>query len=92
VTVTVTFLALHDEANRVRTFIFQDAPEFRTDGGHDDLHLHEVLELLRRLGASDQDSQNILELVLGQPNVQRRQFLVDTAQVVQAKQYLPGDW
>jgi hypothetical protein len=91
-TVTLTFLAMHDGSNRMRTFIFQDAPEFRTEGGHDDLHHHEVLELLRRLGDGEENSRTTLELILRQPTVQRRQFRLDAAQEVQAREFLPGNW
>jgi hypothetical protein len=91
-TVTVSFWALHDEANRVRTFIYQDAPEFRTDGEFADFPPYEVLELLHRLGASDRHSQNVLELVLWQPGVQRRQFILNVAQEAQARLFLSGNW
>ncbi len=92
-TVTVSFLVLPGDIKRVKTFIFQDAPEFRTVGDHVDLALHEVLEFLNRVGVSEQDSQRILELVLEEPvTVQRKRFDLNTAQEAQARHFLPGNW
>ena len=92
-TVTVSFLVLPGDVKRVRTFIFQDAPEFRTVGDHVDLALHEVLEFLSRIGASEKDSKRILEVVLQEPvTVQRRRFDLNTAQEAGARHFLPGNW
>jgi hypothetical protein len=93
VTVTVSFLVLPGEIKQVRTFIFQDAPEFRTVGDHVDLPLHEVLEFLNRIGASEQDSQRILELVLQVPvTVQRKRFDLNAAQEAEARRFFSGNW
>jgi hypothetical protein len=93
VTVTVSFLVLPGEIKRVRTFIFQDAPEFRNVGDHVDLPLHEALEFLNRIGVGQQDSQRILELVLQEPvTVQRKRFDLNTAQETEARRFFPGNW
>jgi hypothetical protein len=64
-TVTVSFW--RDEDNRVKTFIYQDSPQFRNDGAYADFAHHEVLELLNRLESNQQDSEHLLRLVLQQP-------------------------
>jgi len=92
VIVTVTFWALPGEGQLVRTFIFQDDPDFRLVGDYADLPQHEVLEFLSRLGVNPQDSQSILELVLQQPTVQRRRFNLNATQEVQARRFLSGNW
>jgi hypothetical protein len=91
---TVTVVFRRDENNRVNTFIYQDAPEFRNYGDCADLAHHELLELLARLGANQQASQNILELVLqGPPTVQRRRCQLSEAQAAKVRQqFFPGPW
>lgn len=88
-TVTVTFK--RDENSRVMTFIYQDDPEYKHYGDCTDFAHHEVLELLNRLGANQQDSENILEQILQQP-VLRRQFQISAAQEVTVRQFFPGHW
>jgi hypothetical protein len=93
VTVTVSFLALPGDIKRVRIFIFQDAPEFKTVGDHVDFPLHEVLEFLSRIGVNEKDSQRILELVLHEPvTVQRKRFDLNAAQEAGARHFFPGNW
>jgi hypothetical protein len=41
--VSITFVR---EDNRVKTFIYQDSPDYRPYGDYDTLENHEVLELL----------------------------------------------
>lgn len=91
---TVTVVFRPDENNRVNTFIYQDYPEFRNYGDYADLAHHEVLELLNRLGANQQVSENIPELILEQPpTFQRRQFQLRVAQEAQVRQqFFPGHW
>jgi len=90
-TVTVSFW--RDQDDRVKTFIYQDSPQFRNDGAYADLAHHEVLELLSRLGLSQQDSEQLLQLVLQQPpTVRRRQFNLSPDQEAQVRQFFPGPW
>lgn len=91
---TVTVAFRRDEDNRVKTFVYQDSPEFRDYGDYADLEHHEVLELLNRLALNQQDSERLLELVLQRPaTVQRRQFNLTAAQETQLRQqFFPGRW
>jgi len=92
-TVTISFLVLPGDVKRVRTVIFEDAPEFKTEGDHADLALHEVLEFLSRIGVSAQDSERILEQVLHEPvTVRRKRFELNAAQVAESRRFLPGNW
>jgi hypothetical protein len=92
-TVTVS-LKLDEDTHRVKAFIYQDAPEFRSHGDYIDLAQHEALELLNRLGLSPHDSQGFLEQVLSVPqSIQRRQFELSAAQEAQVRQqFFSGAW
>jgi hypothetical protein len=85
--ITLSFLNLNGE---VRVFGFQDAPQFKDVGSYDDLHHHEVLELLERAGSTHEDATALLEEVLHQPpRVKRRSFDLSPAQVESLRQFAP---
>ncbi len=93
--ITVTVSLMRDEDNnRVKAFIYQDSPEFRDHGDYTVLQQHEVLELLNRLGLSQQGAENLLEQVLQEPpTVRRRQFQLSPERETQVRgQFFPGPW
>ena len=67
--VTVSLLALRNEQNQIRTFIHQNAPEFKVEGGCADLRLPEVLELLSFLGATADEAQKTVEAVFAEKTI-----------------------
>jgi hypothetical protein len=93
ITVTVS-LRRDEDNNRVKAFIYQDAPEFRDYGDYADLAQHEVLELLDRLGLNQQESASLLGLVLQEPpSVRRRQFQLSPEQETKVRgQFFPSSW
>lgn len=92
VIITVAFHALNNE-DRIRVFISQDAHEPRTQGNPADLERHEVLQLLSMLGVNQQDSENILGLILRPPAVETRQFDLTAAQEAEVRSFFhPGTW
>jgi hypothetical protein len=85
--ITLSLLNLNGE---VRVFAFQDAPQFKDVGSYDDLHHHEVLELLERAGLTHEEATVLLESVLQQPpRVKRRSFDLSAAQVEGLRQFAP---
>ena len=89
-TVSVTFM--RDENGRLKTFIYQDSPEFRHDGDYADLAMHEVLQLLNHLGLKEGDAENFLQQVLKHKTV-RRQFQLGPEQETQVRQqFFSGHW
>jgi hypothetical protein len=90
--VTVSLLALRNEQNQIRTFIHQNTPDFKVDGGWADLRLSEVLELLSRLGATADEAQKAVEAVWAGKTIQRYRFLLTKQKVEQVRQFFPQGW
>jgi hypothetical protein len=90
--VTVSLLALRNEQNQIRTFIHQNTPDFKVDGGCADLRLSEVLELLSRLGATADEAQKAVEAVCAGKTIQRYRFLLTEQKVEQVRQFFPQGW
>jgi hypothetical protein len=85
--ITLTLLNLNGE---VRVFAFQDAPQFKDVGSHDDLHHHEVLELLERAGLPHEEATALLQGVLQQPpRAKRRSFDLSPVQLQALRQFAP---
>jgi hypothetical protein len=85
-TVSISFLRLQDEHNHIRTFAYKDSPEWSELGTYDDFGHHEVLELLARLGMADDAAQGLLELIIREPRIHRRQFRLTAEQFIAASQ------
>jgi hypothetical protein len=92
VEVTVSLLALRNEQNQIRTFIHQNTPEFKVEGGCADLRLPEVLDLLSRLGATADEAQKTVESVLQEKTIQRYRFLLTEQKAEQVRQVFPQGW
>ena len=90
--VTVSLLALRNEQNQIRTFINQNTPDFKVDGGCADLRLSEVLEFLSRLGATADEAQKTVEAVWAGKTIQRYRFLLTKQKVEQVRQFFPQGW
>ena len=87
ISVTVTFFALPSDG-RVKTFIYQDSPEYKMTGAFADLQNHEVLDLLHRLGINNEEERNnLLEAVLESRRAIRRQFQLSPDQISEVKQW-----
>jgi len=85
--ITLSLLNLDGE---VRVFAFQDAPQFKDVGSQDDLHHHEVLELLERAGLPHEEATALLEAVLQQPpRVKRRSFDLSPEQLEGLRLFAP---
>ncbi len=85
-TVSISFLNLRDEHGNIRTFAYKDSPEWSETGTCDDFRHHEVLELLARLGMADKEAQELLELIIQEPRIQRRQFRLTAEQFTAASE------
>ncbi|MGA9964126.1 MAG: hypothetical protein WBQ10_02890 [Terriglobales bacterium] len=79
-TVSIRFLNLRDEHNNVRTFAYRDAPQDSEVGTYDDFRHHEVLQLLANSGMTDAAAQELLELIIREPRIHRRQFVLTDRQ------------
>jgi hypothetical protein len=90
--VTISLLALRNEQSQIRTFIHQNTPEFKVEGGCADLRLSELLELLSRLGASSDEAQKTVEAVFAEKTIQRYRFLLTEQKVEQVRQFFPQGW
>ena len=106
--VTVSLLALRNEQNQIRTFIHQNAPEFKVEGGRADLvddghgrgvgacradlRLPEVLDLLSFLGATADEAQKTVETVLREKTIQRYRFLLTEQKAEHVRQFFPQGW
>jgi hypothetical protein len=90
--VTISLLALRNEQNQIRTFIHQNAPEFKVEGGCADLRLSEVLDLLSSLGATADEAQKTVEAVLQEKTIQRYRFLLTEQKAEQVRQFFPQGW
>jgi hypothetical protein len=90
--VTISLLALRNEQSQIRTFIHQNTPEFKVEGGCADLRLSELLELLSRLGASSDEAQKTVEAVFAGKTIQRYRFLLTEQKVEQVRQFFPQGW
>jgi hypothetical protein len=90
--VTVSLLALRNEQNQIRTFIHQNTPDFKVDGGCADLRLSEVLVLLSRLGATADEAQKAVEAVWAGKAIQRYRVLLTEQKVEQVRQFFPQGW
>jgi len=75
-------------------FIYQNSPEFRDYGDYADLEHHETLEFLNCLGLNQEDSSDLLAVVLKQPPIaQRRQFQLTSQQEAEIRQrFFSGPW
>ena len=90
--VTVSLLALRNEQNQIRTFIHQNAPEFKVEGGRADLRLPEVLDLLSFLGATADEAQKTVEAVFAEKTIQRYRFLLTEQKAEHVRQFFPLGW
>jgi hypothetical protein len=90
--VTVSLLALRNEQNQIRTFIHQNTPDFKVDGGCADLRLPEVLDLLSHLGATADAAKKTVEAVLQERTIQRYRFLLTEQKAEQVRQFFPQGW
>jgi hypothetical protein len=90
--VTVSLLALRNEQSQIRTFIHQNTPEFKVEGGCADLRLPEVLDLLSHLGATADAAKKTVEAVLQERTIQRYRFLLTEQKAEQVRQFFPQGW
>jgi hypothetical protein len=90
--VTVSLLALRNEQNQIRTFIHQNTPEFKVEGGCADLLLSEMLELLSHLGATADAAKKTVEAVLQEKTIQRYHFLLPEQKAEHVRQFFPQSW
>jgi hypothetical protein len=62
------------------------------EGGRADLRLPEVLDLLSFLGATADEAQKTVEVVLREKTIQRYRFLLTDQKAEQVRQFFPQGW
>ena len=72
----------------MKTFIYQDSPEYKVTGASADLQNHEVLDLLHKLGINNEEERNnLLDAVLESRRAIRRQFQISAEQIHQIRRW-----
>ena len=89
--VTLSLLALHDQEDHIRTFIHQNIPEFKVDGGCAELTATALLRLLAHLG-SEGEAKRMLAKVLQTKNIQRYRFVLPDQKAEFIRQFFPEGW
>ena len=89
--VTVSLLALRDEQDHIRTFIHQNLPKFKVDGGCAELAPTALLRLLAHLGSAD-EAQRMVAQVLQAKTIQRYRFVLPDEKAEFVRQFFPEGW
>ena len=81
-----------EQPDRVQTFVFEDAPQYKNTGDQAHLAPNEVRELLAALGLNEQQGNQLLETILQEQGIQRRRFNISEEQAGRVRNFFPNGW
>jgi len=88
-------LILHrfkDVRTSILTLIFEDSPTFKNNGAESYLGTRELLELLEKLGKTQEEAAEILDKVIPTPSHYRLQLSLSDQQEEQARKVFTEGW
>lgn len=88
-------LILHqfkDVRTNILTLIFEDSPIFSNNGAQMYLGSHELSDLLKKLGKTHQEAEEILENVIPTPSHYRLQLSLNEEQERHARKIFAEPW